>query len=62
MSERGQDMPSAATEQGGERVQRKQREKGTNRFLLEVTIFFAGGERGLPSVRRQRCGRGHDGS
>lgn len=34
-----------------------QREKSANKFLLEVTIFFAGGERGLPSVRRQRCGR-----
>lgn len=35
-----------------------QRERGTNRLLLEVTVFFAGGERRLPSVRRQRCGRG----
>lgn len=32
-------MPSAASEQGGERVQRKQREKGTNRFLLEATAL-----------------------
>lgn len=32
-----------------------QREKGANKFLLGVTIFFMGGERGLPSVRRQRC-------
>ena len=54
-------MPRAASGWGGERVQRKHSngaaEKDANKFLLEVIIFFTGGERGLLNVRRQRCGR-----